>query len=226
MASVTVARPRGTSHPRRHIYFCVLALLALTLVAYLPALRGDFVWDDDDYVTKNETLRDIHGLGRIWFEFGATRQYYPVVYSSFWIENHLWGLRPIGYHVVNVLLHGIGSGLLWLILRRLAVPGAFLAASVFALHPINVESVAWITERKNVLSGVFYFASVLAFLRWWGPTDLVKRSANGYAWGIALFVCALLSKSVTCTLPAALLIVLWWKRGRITRSEERRVGKE
>src|SRR5260221_5395841 len=141
MADRKADRTSSTSaDPRRTILVFTL-LIAATFIAYLPALRGDFVWDDDDYVTKNETLRDAHGLGRIWFEFGATRQYYPLVYTSFWIENHLWGLRPTGYHLVNILLHGLGAGLLWLVLRRLAVPRANLAAALFALHPINVEAV-------------------------------------------------------------------------------------
>ncbi|HUN79886.1 MAG TPA: tetratricopeptide repeat protein [Phycisphaerae bacterium] len=214
----------NSSHPAaKHTTLAgFVALVVLTGIAYFPALRGGFIWDDDDYITKNQTLRNVHGLGRIWFEFGATRQYYPLVYTSFWIENHLWGLQPAGYHVVNVLLHGTGAGLLWLILRRLAVPAAFIAAAAWALHPVNVESVAWVTERKNVLSGVFYFASGLEFLRW-ARIGSAKQDSPGssqtYAAAIALFICALLSKSVTCTLPVALLIIFWWKRGRLTRRD-------
>ncbi|MEK6644250.1 MAG: tetratricopeptide repeat protein [Planctomycetota bacterium] len=189
----------------------VAVLLLITFIAYLPALRGDFIWDDDDYVTKNPTLNDLDGLRRIWFEIGATRQYYPLVYTTFWIEKHIWGLNPLGYHVVNVVLHGVGAGLLWLILRRLAVPGALLAAAVFALHPLHVESVAWITERKNVLSGVFYFAAALAYLR----SNESKSRIRASVLSLVLFVFALSSKSVTFSLPVALLLVQWWRSGRI-----------
>jgi hypothetical protein len=142
------------------------ALIALgTIVAYLPVLRAGFVWDDDDHVTRNETLVDLPGLRRIWLERGAVPQYYPLVHTSFWIERHLWGLDPAGYHATNILLHALAAILLWRVLVRLRVPGSFLAAMIFALHPVGVESVAWITERKNVLAAVFYFASALAWLR-------------------------------------------------------------
>src|SRR5215468_4948135 len=138
--------------------FAWMLLVATLILIYLAAIRGGFIWDDDDFVIKNATLRDLHGLYRIWFEVGATLQYYPLVYSTFWIEYHLWGLNPTYYHVANVLLHGLGCFLLWRVLTRLEVRGAAFAAALFALHPVCVESVAWITERKNVLSGVFYFA--------------------------------------------------------------------
>ena len=190
-------------------------LVLLTLLAYVPAMQGGFVWDDDDYVTANRTLRTVDGLGRIWAEPGAVPQYYPLTFTSLWLEYRLWGLSPTGYHVTNVLLHAVGAVLLFAVLRILAVPGAWLAAAIFAVHPVHVESVAWITERKNVLSGVFYLGAALAYLRsadtngaapWWRP---------GYWVALGLFVCALLSKTVACTLPAALLLVRWWKRGRI-----------
>ena len=141
-------------------------LAALVLIAYLPALRGGFSWDDDAYVTNNLTLRSVLGLSQIWGQPTATPQYYPLVFTSFWLEYHLWGLNPLGYHVVNVLLHTLAAILLWRVLVRLQLAGAWLAAGIFALHPVAVESVAWVTERKNVLSGVFYFAAALAYLRW------------------------------------------------------------
>jgi tetratricopeptide (TPR) repeat protein len=185
-----------------------------TIAAYLPAFRGEFIWDDDDYVTQNQTLRSLDGLRRIWLEFGATRQYYPLVYSTFWVEYHLWGLNPFGYHAVNILLHGLAAGLLWRVLIRAGIPGAFWAAAAFALHPVQVESVAWITERKNVLSGVFYFAAALAYLRFLDARaqGLPSRGLNSaYLAALALFACALLSKSVTCSLPAALALLIWWR---------------
>src|SRR2546423_5915961 len=143
-----------------------LLLIALTLLAYLPVLRGGFIWEDDDYVTNNANLRSLSGLRDVWLSPRASPQYYPLVHTSFWIEQHLWGLHAPGYHIVNVLLHATAAILLWRVLVLLELPGAFLAACLFAVHPINVESVAWITERKNVLSAVFYFASALGYLRW------------------------------------------------------------
>jgi len=203
-----VASPLTDSWPR------AVLMVLLTLLVYVPAITGSHVWDDDFYVTGNEALRTAEGLERIWIEPGAVPQYYPLVHTGYWIEYHLWGLDPYGYHLVNVLLHALGAVLLWLLLKRLEVPGAWFAAMIFALHPINVESAAWITERKNVLSGVFYFAALLAWLRWAGIGDVRKNRAF-YPLSLLLFVCALLSKSVTFSLPAAALLIVWWKRGRM-----------
>jgi tetratricopeptide (TPR) repeat protein len=193
----------------------------MVIIAYTPALRGGFIWDDDRYVTENPTLASPNGLLRIWFELGATVQYYPLVFSTFWVEHALWGLHPFGYHLVNVILHAANALLLWMILRRLSVPGAWVAAAFFALHPVNVESVAWVTERKNVLSGMFYLAAAAAYLRYAGLDDPAGRTGGGrwYGASLVLFVCALLSKTVVCSLPAVLLLVSCWKRGRIAKFE-------
>ena len=199
------------------------ALVAMVLVSYAWALRADFIWDDDAYVTKNTTLESLDGLRRIWFEFGAVPQYYPLVHTSFWIERHLWGLNPLGYHAVNILLHAAGALLVWRLLVRLAVPGAWLAAALFAVHPVEVESVAWITERKNVLSLPLAFLSMLAYWRF-APFEEPKESSiarpaarrwRWYAASLLLFALAALSKTVVVTLPAVLLVILWWKRGRV-----------
>jgi len=197
-------------------------IVLMTLFVYIPAMRGGFVWDDDSYVTKNSMLTSVEGLGRIWSDPTSCPQYYPLVFSSFWIERQLWGLRPAGYHVVNVLLHSFCAVLLWILLRRLEVPGAWLAAMVFALHPVQVESVAWITERKNVLSTLFYLASWLCLFHFFrmsskeGSKDCVEcRQWQWYMLGLLLFVCALLSKTTASSLPAAVLLVLWWKRGSV-----------
>jgi tetratricopeptide (TPR) repeat protein len=186
-----------------------LTLPIAVLAAYWPALRGGFVWDDDAHVTRPE-LRPLQGLWRIWFEPGATQQYYPALHSAFWMEHRVWGDSALGYHLLNVLLHLAAVFLLYRVLLRLGVPGALFAASVFALHPVCVESVAWISEQKNTLSTVFYMAAALAYLRFDG-----QRRPRWYFLGLCLFVLAVLSKSVTATLPAALLVVLWWKRGRL-----------
>jgi tetratricopeptide (TPR) repeat protein len=191
------------------------ALAALTLVAYVPAIEGGFVWDDDAYVAANPRLESLDGLRRIWLEPAASYppQYYPLTYTTFWLERRLWGVEPAGYHLVNVLLHALNAVLLWRILGLLAVPGAWVAAAVFALHPVHVESVAWVTERKNVLSGACYLGAALAYLRFALPAATARW--GWYALAVVLFVAALLAKTVACTLPAALLLVVWWKRGRI-----------
>ncbi len=189
----------------------VLTLVLAAVASYGPALTAGWIWDDDDYVTHNDTLRDLDGLRRIWFEVGATPQYYPLVHTTFWLEYRLWGLEPAGYHTVNVLLHALNALLLWRLLRRLGVPGAWWAGLLFALHPVHVESVAWVTERKNVLSGVFYLGAATAFLAMGEQRDTRQRMTR-YALSLILFLAALLSKTVTATLPAALLVVLWWQR--------------
>jgi tetratricopeptide (TPR) repeat protein len=188
-------------------------LVLLTLIAYSPLLKARFIWDDDRYVTHNRMLRDAEGLKRIWTEKGATPQYYPLVHTMFWVEYHLWGVNPIGYHLVNVILHAAGGVMLWLALRRLRVPGAWLAAAIFLLHPIQVESVAWVTERKNVLAGLLFFSSIWAYLRF----ARIELDENKPAWGwylpsLALFAGALFSKTIACSMPAVMVLILWWKR--------------
>ncbi len=185
-------------------------LATAVLASYAPALRGGFLWDDNGHVTT-AALRSWSGLARIWTEPGATQQYYPPLHTAFWLEHRLWGDAVLGYHLANLAQHLLAVGLLALVLRRLAVPGAMLAAAIFALHPVHVESVAWISEQKNTLSLVFYLGAALAYLRF---VDEGRR--RNYWFGCALFGCALLTKTVTATLPAALLVVRWWKTGRLT----------
>ncbi len=207
---------------RWRVPLVMCAIFLAVLLAYIPAMQCGFVWDDDFHVTQNQTLRTVDGLRRIWLEIGATPQYYPLVHTTFWIEYHLWGHNPFGYHLVNVLLHGLAALLVGLALRRLCVPGAYLAAALFALHPVQVESVAWITERKNVLSGVFYLSALLAYIRFAG-LEADRRAAahaeRSYAICLLFDVCALFSKTVTCSLPGAILLLIWWKRGRLTRRD-------
>lgn len=184
----------------------LLAIVALTLAAYVPAFQAGFIWDDDAYVTQNTLLRSTDGLRRIWFS-AESPQYYPLVFTSFWVEYRLWGLEPAGYHVVNVLLHGLNAAFVGLILRRLRVPGGLWVALLFALHPVHVESVAWVTERKNVLSALFYLAAFLSYLRF----DETGRRRH-YAGALALFVAALFSKTVTASLPVVLALALLYRR--------------
>ncbi len=199
-----------------------LVLVIVTLTAYQPTWHAGFIWDDNYYVTQNRALRSLDGLGRIWVKPGTTAQYYPLVFTTFWAEYHLWKLQPLGYHLANIFLHALNAVLLWHVLRRLEIPGSWWAAAIFAVHPVSVESVAWITERKNVLSGLFYFLAVLAYLRFrplTGPDAARACDWRYYPLVLVLFVCALLSKTVTCSLPAVLMLLIWWKTGRVERRD-------
>ncbi len=189
-----------------------MALVVATFLTYLPAMHGEFIWNDADYVTA-PALRSSHGLWRIWFEVGATEQYYPLLHSAFWVQHKLWGDWATGYHVSNILLHALSACVLAAVLRRLEIGLAarWLAAFIFALHPVYVESVAWISEQKNTLSLLFYLVAALLYLRF----DAERRK-GAYLAATGVFVLALLSKSVTATLPPALLVVLWWRRGRLS----------
>ncbi len=188
-----------------------MALVVVAIgAAFFPALQGGFVWDDNAHVTRPD-LRSPSGLARIWFDVGATQQYYPLLYSAFWIEHQLWGDHPLGYHLVNLALHAAAACLVYLILRKLAIPGALLAAAIFAVHPVQVESVAWISEQKNTLSAVFYLSALLTYLHF----DQTRQRRQ-YALALGLFVLAVLSKTTTVTLPAALLVIFWWQRGRLS----------
>src|SRR5262249_12945949 len=151
------------------------------------------------------------GLGREWFNVGATQQYYPLLHSFFWIQYQLWGQNPLGYHVVNVVLHATAACLVYVILLKLKVPGAFLAAVIFALHPVQVETVAWISEQNNTLSTVFYLAFLLFYLQF---DETRKRTP--YFVALGFFILGLFSKTVTATLPAALLVIFWWQRGKLS----------
>lgn len=193
-----------------------LLLIVLIILAYRPAWNAGFVWDDDRYVTKNPLLSAPDGLQRIWFSSDAPSQYCPMVYTIFRIERSLWGLNASGYHWVNILVHAANAVLVLRLLNKLRVPGAWLGAALFALHPVQVESVAWITELKNLLSLFFY---LLALTKW---SEFVDRS-NGRAWrvyglALVLFALALLSKTTACTLPVAMMLLLWLRREPITRA--------
>ena len=200
-----------------------LAALALGLLAgicYLPAmLWGGLIWDDHIW-SQSRMVREWSGLNDLWsWPPQIEAHYWPLTYTTFWLEHKIWGLDPAGYHVVNVLLHLLNSLLLWRLLLRLGVPGAWVVAAVFAVHPVHVESVAWIIERKDVLSGLFYLAAVLVWLHF-----LEKPRPWRYGLALLLFAAGLLSKSIVVTLPVALLIVHWWKQNRIALRDLQRVA--
>ncbi len=194
----------------RRDWFLAIALLFVVLIAYSPAWNGKPIWDDDEHLTKPD-LRSLHGLVQIWTHLGSTQQYYPVVHTVFWVEHRIWGEKPLGYHLTNILLHVASALLLVKILGELKLPGAWFAGAVFALHPVQVESVAWMSELKNTLSGLFFLSSAFFYLRF----DRDRR-LEPYLAALALFCLGLLTKSVIAILPAIILVVLWWKRGELS----------
>ncbi len=211
-----------SSPPRGKTLLQALLLSALILIMYFPVLKAGYIWDDDAYVSNNLNLQTAQGFKRIWLEPRTSPQYYPLVFTSFWIERQLFGPAPLVSHLINVCLHILNALLLWALLRRLGVAAAFFIALVFGLHPVHLESVAWITERKNVLSALFYLSAMLVYLPYALPPKSAAartrlRSIALYAASVLLFVCALLSKSVTATLPMILLAILWWKKEKLTR---------
>jgi len=204
----------------------VLLLAGLAVLAYVPALHGGFVFDDDNLLTRNPLIPAADGLGRFWLT-GEAVDYWPVTMTSFWLEWRLWGMDPTGYHALNLLLH-IGDALLvWAVLRRLGVPGAYWAALLFAVHPVNVQSVAWIAQRKNTLSLLFFLASIHWFLRsrWFEVERVVpnppsvaglgttRPTFDSFYWlSLLAFLLAMLSKGSVAVLPLVLLGLVAWRR--------------
>ena len=203
-----------------------LALLVLALAAYWPLIHAGYIWDDYGYIVQNPSLRHVRGLWSIWFVPSTSIQYYPLVYTLFWIEYHLWGTNPVGFHLLNIVLQAMDGVLLWMVLRQVRLPGAWLAAALFTVHPVQVETVGWAVEQKNLTSAALAFGAVLMYLRAFplavGNSKIAvddSRAAAKWGWwyagATALYVAALLGKTDVCTLPALLLVLAWWRRGRI-----------
>ncbi len=194
---------------RWKLLLAVTGLIVLTALVHWPAVHGGFIWDDDDHLTKNPAMTASDGLARIWSSLAVSR-YYPLTLTTFWLEHRLWGLRPMPYHVVNIALHALAAVLLFFLLREWSVPGAFAAAAIWAVHPVTVESVAWVTEMKNTQSGVFFFLSLLCWAKF-------RRRGRAGLYGLSLlcFAAALASKPSTVALPVVLLLAGWWQRGRL-----------
>ncbi len=238
----------GPGNPGVSPIVAACLIIAIVVAAYLPAMDAGFVFDDRVYLTQDSRMESVEGLGRIWTEIGGSdyrHQYYPMTKSALWVQHQLWGDRPFGYHLVNVLLHAANAILLWRLLRRLSVQGAWVAGAIFAVHPVHVQSVAWVTELKNVLSTLFFLLSAGFFVAWLGIGGTKARRHEGtkeepeaagsapvslpfsvpsclrafvpYCRGLVLFIAALLSKTATCLLPVALALLVWWKRGRLDR---------
>jgi tetratricopeptide (TPR) repeat protein len=200
------------SFPSRHRAWAAALLVGLVLAAYAPVLHNGLVWDDDSSVTQNHFIQAPDGLRSFWFTT-RTPDYWPVTASVLWLEWRLWGSSPAGYHAVSLGLHALAVLLLWDILRRRRVPGAYFAALLFAVHPVNVESVAWIAQRKNLLGMVFFLLSILAYLRT-RPEEPQPRPGSGrwYALSLGAFLLAMLSKGSVAPLPVVLFGVIAWHR--------------
>jgi tetratricopeptide (TPR) repeat protein len=213
-------------------------LALLVFVAFFPAVNGALVWDDDQHVGAiTPEIETLAGLARIWSPFAdpdthqyATPQYYPLTFSVFWLEHHLWRDNTLGYHLVNLLLHAGSTVLIWRLLKRLKLPGAWLAAAIWAIHPLQAESVCWISELKNVLSGLLFFASIWFYLDFtrsspFSPSPGTPGEGRGegsatnpylpYTLSLLLLTLGLLAKSVVCVMPVAILILLWWQGRKI-----------
>ena len=228
------AQSADARHTTRWQLLLAAAIAAIVFAAYIPAMRGGFAWDDSLLITDNPLIKDPAGLRRFWVGAEAT-DYFPLAFTAHWLEWRLWGMQAAGYHAVNVLLHAISAVLLWRVLRRLDVPGAWLAGALFAVHPVAADSVAWISECKNGLSMAFCLASLLAWLRFdnvslhhddttstTGTTSGTPHSAlrsPHYLLSLVLFLLALLAKSSVVILPFVLLLCGWWRRGTITRKD-------
>ena len=191
----------------------VALMVLLTIAAYTPAMRAGFIWDDDDHLTTNPAVTAPDGLDKIWSSIGTSR-YYPLTLTSFWVQHRVWGLNPSRYHTVNIILHAVNAVLLFALLRHLRIPGAWLAAMLWALHPVCVESVAWITELKNIQSAFFFLLTLLAYL-WFDEQPKPSR----YVLMLLCAAAAMLSKSSAVVLPAVLLLMIWWQRGHWLRTD-------
>ena len=208
--TAVITAPKRPSLNYRSYIFAVLLLLT-TLLAYRPAWNGGPLLDDFDRLLTTTEQQSYEGLKALWFQPATSRQYHPVVDTVFWIGANLWRQNPLGYHLMSILLHVVAALLFVRLLQKLQIEGAWLAAAIFALHPVHVESVAWMVEIKNTLSGVFFLGCVLLYLRF-----LENRNWSTYGFLIVIFTLGVLSKAIVAAFPIVVLVLLWWKRGRIT----------
>lgn len=203
--------PQKVHSAWRNFWLPAGVIIGMAFLVYAPSITNGFMWDDDVMLTNNQLVKSHDGLRRIWCSTELS-DYFPLTSTSFWIEWRLWGMNPVGYNVTNILLHALSGVLLWRIFRRLKIPGAWLAALLFTIHPVCVASVDWIAERKNTLSLLFYG---WAFLMYLGFEQSSQRRT--YWAAVVLFLLALLSKTSVVVLPLVLLLCAWWQRGKITK---------
>jgi protein O-mannosyl-transferase len=175
-------------------------LVALVFLAHGQALRGAFIWDDLSLITQSPLIHASDGLWRFWFTTQAP-DYFPLTSTTWWLEWRVWGNNPAGYHFVNLCLHATSAILIWRILKQFALPGAWFAAAIWAVHPVQVESVAWIAERKNTLSVALAAASMLLVLRY-----LKSNRPGTYFASLILFTAALLAKTAVAPLPVVMFV--------------------
>ena len=205
----------------RRGWFRALVLVALVFIAYTRVFQAGFIWDDESHLTRNPCVVGPLGLKEIWTTTQAV--YYPLVLTTFWALHKFVGLNPLSYHALNVSLHVVSAILLWRVLRLLEVRGAWLGAALWALHPVMVQSVAWVTELKNTQSCVFYLLSILSFLKWEDQrmsfSGLQRWTKYGrssvFAFSLVCFILATLSKPSVVMLPFVLALCVWWLRGKI-----------
>jgi Flp pilus assembly protein TadD len=204
-------RHAGYARPKRRLWqqtALIAGIVVAVALVYLPALRADFVWDDSLLITSNPLLQSFSGLAEIW-SGGRTADYFPITNTVFWIEHHLFGQNPIGYHAVNIFLQAANALLVWRLLQQLNIPGAWLAGLIFGIHPVHTASVAWISELKNLLSMSFALLSVLCFLKL--DDKRLLNTATAYLGSLVFFVLSLLSKTQIVFLPVVLLLCAWWR---------------
>lgn len=221
----TLQTARTGENPERLILKGLLIFFIATAV-YIPAMSGGYIYDDDTLLTANQLITrgtgffdapSWSGLAAIWFPANepSVSDYAPLSSTSFWIEWRLWGPgTPAGYHITNILLHAAGALLLWAVLARMRAPGSWLTALVWAAHPVGAESVAWIAERRNVLSMPLLMMALLAWLCF----QETRRPGN-YVLALVLFAATLLAKSTAVMLPLFLLLWIWWKRDSVTKRD-------
>lgn len=183
-----------------------LGLVLLSVLPYVPAVHGEFLWDDHElYISNNPLLKNPAGWYRAWVTTD-TADYLPLTYTLFWCEWQLFGDNPFGYHVVNIVLHSMCVLFLWRILVCLKLRGAWVAAAIFAVHPVNVEAVAWISQAKALLATLFGFASLLAFLN-----DRSNSSNKRYLLSLFFFALSLAAKPTFIAMPFILFVFDWWR---------------
>ena len=206
----------------RRDWFWALLLIAFVFIAYTQVFRAGFIWDDESHLTQNPCVVGPLGLKEIWITTQAV--YYPLVLTAFWALHKFFGLNPLPYHLLNILLHAASAILLWRVLQVIRVRGAWLGAALWALHPVMVQSVGWVTELKNTQSCVFYLLSILFFLKWEDQGAAVSSSPQRrigdrrslvFALSLLFFLLATLSKPSVVMLPFVLALCVWWMRGKI-----------